>query len=106
MTSRHFSVELTAQAKKDLKRLCSWTERVSRAIPQLELDPLRGHPLTGSLRGARALEFSLPGGAYRAVYVILEETQVCLVFLIGPHEGIYQRAERRYEALRRRGWQG
>ena len=45
--------------------------------------------------------FSLPGGAHRAVYTVLEEEHVCLVFLIGPHEGIYRKAERRFAALRR-----
>jgi hypothetical protein len=50
------------------------------------------------------LEFSLRGGgAYRAVYVVLEEERLCLVFLVGPHENIYDRAERRVAALRRSG---
>jgi hypothetical protein len=50
------------------------------------------------------LEFSLKGGgAYRAVYVILEAEKICLVFLIGPHESIYEKAERRAAALRRSG---
>lgn len=60
--------------------------------------------MAGSLRGARALEFNLKGsGAYRAVYVVLEDERVCLVFIIGPHENIYRTATRRYEALKRSG---
>ena len=102
-TERH-DVELTAQAEKDLARLRQWTDAATRAILVLEDDPYRGHPLAGSLRGARALEFSLKGsGVYRAVYVILEDRRVCLVFLVGPHENIYDKAERRAAALKRSG---
>ncbi len=76
-----------------------------KALSVLEQAPYSGHALTGSLRGARSFEFSLPGGAYRAAYVVLEETEgpVCLVFLVGSHEGFYEKAERRMEALRRLG---
>ena len=41
------------------------------------------------------MEFSLKGVAYRTAYVVLEEEKVCLVFVVGPHEGFYQKAERR-----------
>ena len=74
-----------------------------RAIRALEDDPLRGHPLTGSLKGARSLDFSLKGGAYRAVYSVLDAERTCLVFIVGPHENIYQKAERRAAALKRAG---
>jgi mRNA-degrading endonuclease RelE of RelBE toxin-antitoxin system len=43
------------------------------------------------------------GGAYRAVYVVLEEHHTCLVFIVGPHENTYDKAERRLAALRRAG---
>jgi hypothetical protein len=59
--------------------------------------------LNGSLKGVRALEFSLKGVASRAAYVVAEEERVCLVFMIGPHEGFYQKAERRVKALRKQG---
>lgn len=81
----------------------SFRDKAARALLALELDPYKGHALTGSLCGARSLEFSLPGGAYRAAYVVLEEERTCLVFLVGPHEGFYRKAERRMEALRRLG---
>ncbi len=84
----------------------------------LEDNPHAGHRLTGRLRGARALEFSMPGGEYRAAYVIIKQEpeeddevqegkQVCLVFMVGPHEGFYEKAERRIVALKRSGlrWQ-
>jgi mRNA-degrading endonuclease RelE of RelBE toxin-antitoxin system len=102
--SSRFAIELTGQAEKDLKRLRPWTEQVTRALLVLEESPYRGHALTGSLRGARSLEFILKGGgAYRAIYVVLEADALCLVFMVGPHENIYERAERRAAALIRSG---
>ncbi len=101
MASERYDVQLTRQAQKDLERLRPWTDRATQALLVLEGDPRRGHTLRDSLRGARSLEFSLPGGAHRAVYVVLEAEGVCLVFIVGPHEGIYDKAERRWAALRR-----
>lgn len=101
--SEPYRVRLTRQAEKDLARLGSFRDKAVRALVSLEQDPYKGHTLTGSLRGVRSLEFSLPGGAYRAAYVVLEEKRTCLVFLVGPHEGFYRKAERRLEALRRLG---
>jgi len=103
MRSRPFVVQLTREAEKDLERLRSGTDRAIEALLALESNPDAGHPLKGSLHGARSLEFSLPGGAHRAVYLVLEAEQVCLVFLVGPHEGLYQKADRRMAALRRTG---
>lgn len=98
-----FEVELTDQAEKDLKRLRPWTDQAVQALLQLESNPHRGHTLAGSLRGARSLEFSLKGGGqYRAVYLVLDDEKVCLVFIVGPHENIYEKAERRVAALRKR----
>ncbi|MBA3449683.1 MAG: type II toxin-antitoxin system RelE/ParE family toxin, partial [Chloroflexia bacterium] len=99
-----FEVELTRDAEKDLKRFLPWQVRATRAIARLENDPHLGHPLRGSLRGARSLEFSLKGsGVYRAVYVVFDDRRVCPIFIIGPHENIYDEAERRIAALRRSG---
>lgn len=99
-----FAVEPTREAEKDLLRLRPWTAQATQAVFRLENDPYSGHSLTGSLKGARALGFTLKGGgAYRAVYVVLEETRTCLVFIVGPHENIYEEAERRLAALRRAG---
>lgn len=104
MTTRRFDVQLTREAEKDLKRLRPHTERVTRAIFALENDHTLGHVLSGSLKGARSLEFSLPGsGEYRAVYIAEDENQVCLIFIVGPHEDIYDRVERRIKALKRQG---
>ncbi len=64
---------------------------------------MAGHPLTGVLRGTRSLEFNLKGGgAFRAVYTVLNDERVCVVLIVGPHESIYQRAERRYRAWLKR----
>jgi addiction module RelE/StbE family toxin len=104
MTTERFTVELTREAEKDLKRLRPWTEQATRAILKLEEAPYLGHPLTGSLKGTRSLEFSLKGsGVYRAVYVVTDDRRVCLIIIIGPHENIYDKAERRVAALRRAG---
>lgn len=104
MTNEHYTVELTRQAEKDLKQLRPWTNQALQHLLRLETDPELGHPLKGSLRGVRSLEFSLKGGgAYRATYIALEHDRICLVFLVGPHENVYQRAERRFDALRKSG---
>lgn len=104
MTNERFVVELTRQAERDLKQLRPWANHAIQELLQLETDPTRGHLLKGSLRGVRSLEFSLKGGgAYRATYIVLEQERVCLVFLVGPHENVYQRAERRFATLRRSG---
>lgn len=103
MEHEHYSVELTGQAEKDLKRLRPWVADATRALLALETDPFRGHTLTGSLRETRSLEFSLKGsGVYRAIYLVLDDERICLVFIIGPHENIYAKAERRVAAARRR----
>ena len=98
-----FEVRLTRNTEKDLLRLRDLTQRATKEILALKENPYKGHMLKGSLRGARALEFSLKGVAYRAAYVVLEEEKVCLVFMVGPHEGFYEKAERRARALRRQG---
>lgn len=103
MPNDRFDVQLTRQAEKDLRRLRPWTAKATQVLLTLEQDPYRGHLLKGSLRGVRSLKLSLPGGAYRAAYVVLEDERVCLVFLVGPHEGFYKQAERRFDALRRQG---
>lgn len=98
-----YRVELTNQADKDLVGLRAHATRVSRALLALEDDPRKGHTLTGSLRGVRSLEFSLPGGAHRAAYYVLVDDRVCLVFAVGPHENFYKLAQRRYQALIKAG---
>jgi len=37
-------------------------------------------------------------GSYRAVYSVLDEDRVCMVLIVGPHENINEKAERRYRA--------
>jgi addiction module RelE/StbE family toxin len=102
MTSSGFAVQLTREAEKDLKRLRPYTDRAVQAIHRLENDPFLGHPLTGSLRGARSLEFSLPGsGVYRAVYIVHDDERICLVFIVGSHENICGLMVRKAEAVKR-----
>ena len=48
------------------------------------------------------MRFRLPGqGQYRAIYLILEDDRVCLVFAILPRADAYEQAPRRLEGLRR-----
>jgi len=94
-----FEVRLTRAAEKDLLGLRDLIEKAAIEILVLKQNPYSGHSLKGSLRDDRALEFSLKGVAYRAAYVVLEKEKVCLVFMIGPHEGFYKMAERRAKAL-------
>ena len=98
-----YQVRLSSTAVKDLKDLGPFEAKAVRALRRLMDNPLAGHPLTGELKGLRSLEFSLPGGAYRAVYALKPKEQVCLVVIVGPHERLYERAARRVAALRRAG---
>lgn len=93
-------VVLAPPAAKDLKDLRQFRERVVRELSRLEMDPLAGHPLTGPLGKLRSLEFSLPGGEFRAVYFFHAASRTCFVIAVGPHEHIYEQASRRYEYLR------
>src|SRR5688572_16104846 len=103
-TSRPYRVELTDSAKKDLKKLRQHREQIGEALGRLETNPLAGHTLQGTLNNLRALEFTVKGsGAFRAVYGVLETDAVCLVVIVGPHENIYDKAERRVEGLRAAG---
>jgi mRNA-degrading endonuclease RelE of RelBE toxin-antitoxin system len=103
-TSRRCTVELSRDAKKDLKKLRPHLAQVLRAIALLETDSQAGHALTGALHGLRALAFTVKGsGAFRAVYGVLDKNTVCLIVIVGPHENIYDRAERRVAALRDAG---
>ncbi len=99
--SRH-EVEILPGAEKDLKALKQNKDQATREILKLEDNPQLGHTLTGSLRGTRSLEFNLKGGgAYRAIYTILDDQRICVVFLVRSHENVYKEAERRWNAIRK-----
>ncbi len=100
MPSERYEVELTSQASKDMTELRSYLLRVAAELLELRDHPRKGHPLAGTLRGVRSLEFSLPGGAYRAAYVVDDQRKLCSVFAVGPHENFYKLVERRYAGLR------
>lgn len=100
MSPDSFQVALTRAALKDLKSYRGDAAIVKARIELLKTDPLAGHILTGSLVGVRSLSFSLRGsGQHRALYVFRELTCKSVVFLIGPHENIYDRGERRFKLL-------
>lgn len=95
---------MTDGAKKDLKKLRQHREQIGEALGRLETHPFAGHVLKGTLHNLRALEFTVMGsGAFRAVYGVHEPDAVCLIVIVGPHENIDDRAERRVEALRAAG---
>ncbi len=97
-----YQIEVLPRAEKDIKALKHHSAQATREILKLEKNPWLGHPLTGSLRGTRSLEFNLKGGgAYRAVYTVIDKRRICVVFLVGPHENIYKVAERRWAAVRK-----
>jgi hypothetical protein len=73
-------------------------------LTALETNSHAGHTLAGTLGGLRSLAFKVQGsGAFRAVYGFVDEGAVCLVVIVGPHENIYAKAERRVKALRSAG---
>jgi hypothetical protein len=92
MTNDPFTVELTRTAEKDRNDLRPHIQRVNEELLRLEDDLYAGHSLSGNLRNVRSLEFSLPGGAYRAAYIVLEAERACLVFMVAAHEGFYDEA--------------
>lgn len=91
-------------AQKDIRALREQPliKKAFQAIGTLEVDPYNAqtHALSNNLRGARAIGFKGPGGDYRAVYVI-DEDKLVVIFLVGPHENIYEKAWRRLEAVQR-----
>jgi len=104
--SRAYRVQFSRQALRDLdtlrKRNRVAHDRAVVAVAELETAPLAGHPLSGSLRGCRSLEFSVKGsGQYRAVYIVLDDETVCVVFVVGTHENLYDEARRRVDNVRR-----
>lgn len=101
--SDRYSVHLTKTVEADLNEFGPHRARVVQELLTLETKPYAGHTLKGSLRGLRALEFSLPGGECRAVYKVREDRKICVLVIAGFHENIYEKAERRVKALKKQG---
>lgn len=100
MNESRCEIQLASRAQKDLKKLRHDLPSVLRQLTVLETDPFKGEVLKGALRDARSLHFSLKGGGqYRAIYVVLDDRTVCLVFLIAERENVYDEARRRFESL-------
>lgn len=68
---------MTDRARKDLDRLRDLRESAVNELFIFEREPFKGHALSGGLRGARALEMSFGGVAYRAAYIVLMHKQLC-----------------------------
>ncbi len=101
MSGSPFDVHLTREADRDLRKLQQWSDEIEELLFGLGDDPYQGEVLAGSLRGVRSLHFSLKGsGAYRAAYVVLDEDEVVLIFMIASRENFYSEATRRFQTLR------
>jgi len=102
MAERGCIVRQHRLAEKDLANLS--TQDARKAIDEilkLGSEPLSGRPLKGSLKPARRITSALSGGWYRAAYLHLPNEAVCIVFMIGPRGGFYEKAASRFRALRK-----
>ncbi len=100
-----YSVEITRSVEKDLENLGHLREEAVNKLLTLEKRPeTKGSSLKGNLKGLLSYKFNLPGaGAFRAIYYIKDEKNVCLIIIIGSRENIYLQAHRRYQYLKKQG---
>ncbi|HOS91764.1 MAG TPA: hypothetical protein PLD23_04725 [Armatimonadota bacterium] len=102
MNEDRCAVRLHRGAEKDLAGLSPPdAQRAVDEILRLENNPLLGRPLQGALKPAKRITFGLSGGWYRAAYLYLSNERVCIVFMIGPRGGFYERAQSRFRALKK-----
>ena len=96
MTDSAYQVILTKAAYKDLAKLRQWSSVIEEQLRRLELEPLQGEALRGSLDGVRVLHFRIRGsGEARIAYLVHPDNAVCLVIAIRPRENFYDILERR-----------
>lgn len=67
MGNKNNIVHITKAVEEDLSEFDSNRSKVIQEILTLERNPYAGHALRGKLRGLRSLEFTLHGGACRAI---------------------------------------
>ena len=91
-----FRVELTADAKDDLRELPGRAPQFIKKLATLTTHPERGHPLRQDLKHERSLELTRAGGGYRGVHNVYEHAGVVVVYAIGPHKTVYATVDRRY----------
>jgi mRNA-degrading endonuclease RelE of RelBE toxin-antitoxin system len=100
MNDSDYQVALTRRADKDLDDFPGQEETIIRQLAELSKTPKSGKPLAGALSGTYSIVLNIPAsGQYRAAYVLDDERQECLIFLIGPRENFYTKAQRRAGAL-------
>ncbi len=80
----------------DLTALRGHSAQFLTRLETLATRPERGHPLRGSLAGARSLVLNYHGGGYRAVDVYDAVKNECPVLPIGEHATVYEKAARRF----------
>lgn len=101
MTDAAVIVELTPPAQRDMKALWKVSKEITDELRVLKTNPQKGHSLSGSLQGVRALEFALQGsGLFRAAYLYFEKENKVTIFLVGPHENFYIEADRRAKLMK------
>jgi len=102
MMQESYEIVLEPVAARDLKSFKHDAGMIVDEILALETSPKKGHELSGSLQGVRALAFSIKGsGQFRVAYLLHEKDRKCIVFAIGPHENFYALAEKRAKPMKR-----
>ncbi len=93
-----FRVNLTAEARDDLRKLPGHAPQFIKKIQTVAEQPNRGHPLRQGLRHDRALNLTGGQRGYRAVYHVFAPVRTVVVYAIGPHKTVYDTAQKRHPA--------
>jgi len=89
-------VELGSAARRDLKKLPHPVYiKIEEYFGSLSLDPYKGEPLHGVLKGFWKVSFNVQSVSYRIVYQILKTEKVVLIIMVGSRERFYERLSRR-----------
>ena len=87
---KRYKIVLTKQAEKSLLKIKKSNSRlvakIANNIDALAEDPMRGIPLTGSLKGL----WKLRVGDYRIIYFIEKDKLVICVIPIGYRRDVYR----------------
>ncbi|MBP1996133.1 type II toxin-antitoxin system RelE family toxin [Paenibacillus eucommiae] len=91
-----FELNISNQAKKDLKRLDkSVIKEVLSILESIAENPHAGEPLHGNLTHLKKWSFTHLGVGYRIAYQIFEEHIEVKIMQIGTRENFYDELKRR-----------
>ncbi len=93
-----FTIQLTSQTQKDIKRLSPEVQKYifDKIFPLLKTNPkFMAQRLKGELSYLWKYRFSFKSVAYRIVYEIREKELIVLVFAVGTRENFYKDLRRR-----------